>query len=211
MRQIEGRVRLDPELFLLFADRVGTFVFALSGGIAAVRRDMDLFGVIMLAFLPAVGGGTLRDLLLDVPVFWLADTWALLFALAGGLAAFFAASTIDAWKPLRWADAAGLSLFAVAGAAKALELGHNLVVIMLMGVITATFGGLLRDVVANREPLILKEDVYATAALFGVLVFALLSFAPATQGLAFIGGCVAAFLLRGAAIVLGWTLPKPKA
>ena len=201
---------MDPELFLLFADRAGTFVFALSGGIAAVRRDMDLFGVIMLAFLPAVGGGTLRDLLLDVPVFWLEDTWALLFALAGGLAAFFAASTIDAWKPLRWADAAGLALFAVAGAAKAAELGFNIVVMLLMGIITATFGGLLRDVVANREPLILKEDIYATAALLGGGAFALLSAVSETEPFAFLGGCLAAFALRGAAILFQWELPKPR-
>ncbi|MEO1658540.1 MAG: trimeric intracellular cation channel family protein [Pseudomonadota bacterium] len=197
-------------MFLLFADRVGTFVFALSGGIAAVRRDMDLFGVIMLAFLPAVGGGTLRDLLLDVPVFWLEDTWVLLFAVAGGLAAFFAASTIDAWKPLRWADAAGLALFAVAGAAKALELDHNLVVVTMMGVITATFGGLLRDVVANREPLILKEDIYATAALFGVVVYALLARSAGGDAIAFVAGCAAAFGLRGAAILFGLALPKPR-
>ncbi|MEM9809832.1 MAG: TRIC cation channel family protein, partial [Pseudomonadota bacterium] len=144
---------------------------------AAVRRDMDLFGVIMLAFLPAVGGGTLRDLLLDAPVFWLEDSWTLLFALVGGLAAFFAATAIDAWRPLRWADAAGLALFAVTGAAKALELGYNIAVVLLMGTITATFGGLLRDVVANREPLILKEDIYATAALFGALTYALLALA----------------------------------
>ncbi|MEM0929086.1 MAG: trimeric intracellular cation channel family protein [Pseudomonadota bacterium] len=201
---------MGPELFLLFADRVGTFVFALSGGVAAVRRDMDLFGVIMLAFLPAVGGGTLRDLLLDVPVFWLEDTWALLFVLAGGLAAFFAAAAIDAWKPLRWADAAGLALFAVAGAAKTAELGHNVVVVLLMGAITATFGGLLRDVVANREPLILKGEVYATAALFGAGLYAVLAHAPATEGAAFVTGCAGAFCLRGAAIVFGWTLPKPR-
>ncbi|MEM7739555.1 MAG: trimeric intracellular cation channel family protein [Pseudomonadota bacterium] len=194
----------------MFADRAGTLVFALSGGIAAVRKDMDLFGVVMLAFLPAVGGGTLRDLLLDEPVFWLADSWTLLFALAGGLAAFFAASAIDAWKPLRWADAAGLALFAASGAAKAHELGYNIVVVLMMGVITATFGGLLRDVVANREPLILKDDVYATAALFGAVVFVGLASVPGLEATAFLGACIAAFLLRGAAIIFDWALPKPR-
>lgn len=171
---------------------------------------MDLFGVVMLAFLPAVGGGTLRDLLLDEPVFWLADSWILLFAVAGGIAAFFAASAIDAWKPLRWADAAGLALFAVSGAAKTYELGHNTVVVLMMGLITATFGGLLRDVVANREPLILKEDIYATAALFGALVFVLLVSMPGLEAAAFFGACAAAFTLRGAAIIFGWALPKPR-
>ncbi|NNU15060.1 trimeric intracellular cation channel family protein [Parvularcula sp. ZS-1/3] len=201
---------MSPELLLLLADRAGTFVFALSGGVAAVRLRMDLFGVVMLSFLPAVGGGTLRDLLLDQPVFWLEDTVVLGFAAAGGLVAFFAASAVDAFKPLRWADAMGLALFAITGAAKAAELGYGLVVVLLMGTITATFGGLLRDVVANREPLIFKEDIYATAAMFGALIYAILVASPATQTLAFAGGCVAAFLLRGAAIIWKLELPKPR-
>lgn len=201
---------MTPELLLLIADRAGTFVFALSGGVAAVRLRMDLFGVVMLAFLPAVGGGTLRDLLLDQPVFWLADTAVLGFAAVGGLVAFFAANAVDAWKPLRWADAMGLALFAITGAAKASDLGYGMVVILLMGTMTATFGGLLRDVVANREPLIFKEDIYATAALFGALVYALLAQSPATEAMAFAGGCAAAFLLRGAAIVFRLSLPKPR-
>lgn len=202
---------VPPELLLLLADRAGTLVFALSGGVAAVRRGMDLFGVITLAFLPAVGGGTLRDLLLDQPVFWLEDTLVLGIAAGGGLVAFFAANSVDAFKPLRWADAAGLALFSVTGAAKAADLGYGLVIILLMGTITATFGGLLRDVVANREPLVLKEDIYATAALFGALVYALLAASPATETLAFAGGGLAAFTLRGAAIIWNLSLPKPRA
>ena len=79
---------MDVDILVL-ADRIGVFVFALSGGIAAVRKEMDIFGVIVLAFLPAVGGGTLRDILLDVPVFWLEDNISLMLAAAGGLAAFF--------------------------------------------------------------------------------------------------------------------------
>jgi uncharacterized membrane protein YeiH len=201
---------LSPELLLLFADRIGTFVFALSGGVAAVRRDMDLFGVITLAFLPAVGGGTLRDLLLDQPVFWLEDPAVLGIAAAGGVVAFLAATPVDNFKPLRWADAAGLALFAVTGAAKASELGYGAPVVLLMGTMTATFGGLLRDVVANREPLVLKEDIYATAALFGAAVYWGLSLSPATEALAFAGGFAAAFVLRGAAIVWKWSLPKPR-
>ncbi len=171
---------------------------------------MDLFGVLTLAFLPAAGGGTLRDLLLGQPVFWLEDVWVLGFAALGGLVAFFAASAVDAFKPLRWADAAGLALFTVTGAAKAADLGFGLPIILLMGVMTATFGGLLRDVVANREPLVLKEDIYATAALFGALVYALLRLSPATETLAFGGGLVAAFGLRGLAIHYRLSLPKPR-
>lgn len=202
---------MGPDLLILLAERGGTFVFALSGGVAAVRRDMDLFGVITLAFLPAVGGGTLRDMLLDQPVFWLEDTAILACAAGGGVVAFFAANAVDGFKPLRWADAMGLALFAVTGAAKAAELGHGLAVMLLMGTITATFGGLLRDVVANREPLVLKEDIYATAALLGALIYALLVGSPATEASAVLGGFVAAFVLRSAAILFGLSLPRPRA
>jgi len=110
---------MDLSLPLLLADRVGVFVFALSGGIAAARKEMDLFGVLVLAFLTAVGGGTLRDLILDVPVFWLDDTVSVGLCAAGGFVAFFLSKPLDAFRPLRWADAAGLALFSVAGAAKA--------------------------------------------------------------------------------------------
>ena len=201
---------MNPELVLLFADRIGVFVFALSGGIAAVRKDMDLFGVIVLAFLPAVGGGTLRDLILDAPVFWLADTISIWLAAAGGLAAFFFTKFIEDFRPLRWADAVGLALFAVTGAAKAAELGHGFIIILIMGVMTASAGGLIRDVVANRDPLLLKEDIYATAALLGALVYAALFFLGVDPRIAFFAGMAAAFILRALALIFNLSLPKAK-
>lgn len=196
------------ELFLVLGDRVGVFVFALSGGIAAVRKDMDLFGVVALAFLPAVGGGTLRDLILDVPVFWLADSVALGLAAAGGVAALFVHGWIETWKPLRWADALGLALFAATGAAKATALGHAAPVVWIMGVMTACAGGLLRDVVANRDPLLLKEDIYATAALLGAGTYTLVHELGAGSRAAFAFAAGAAFALRGLAIVFRLSLPR---
>ncbi|MGB6230495.1 MAG: TRIC cation channel family protein, partial [Litorimonas sp.] len=149
---------LDP-LSLDFAlgllDRIGVLVFAISGGIVAVRARMDLLGVLVLSFLPALGGGTLRDLILDAPVFWLTDPWSLFMVLLGATLSFLFASSVESFKPLRWADALGLSLFAVAGAAKTLDLGHSLTIAVIMGGVTASAGGLLRDVVADREPLLL--------------------------------------------------------
>ncbi len=199
---------MDPQVVLLVADRIGVFVFAISGGIVAVRKDMDLFGVIVLAFLPAIGGGTLRDLILDVPVFWLADGATLLLALAGGLAAFVLHRPLEAFRPLRWADAIGMALFAVTGAAKAAELGHGLSVVLIMGVMTASAGGLLRDVVANQEPLLLKQDIYATAALLGSLVYFLALASGLAEEVAFLAGLVAGFALRALAIIFGLSLPK---
>lgn len=201
---------MSPDLILLLADRIGVFVFALSGGIAAVRRDMDLFGVIVLAFLPAVGGGTLRDIILNQPVFWLDDTDYLGLAALGGLAAFFFTKFIEEFKPLRWADAVGMALFAVVGAQKAAMLEHNFVVVVIMGAMTASAGGLIRDVVANQDPLLLKEDIYATAALLGALVYAALWFYGVDPRIAFAAGFVAAFILRALAIVFGLKAPKAR-
>ncbi|MAI91005.1 trimeric intracellular cation channel family protein [Ponticaulis sp.] len=201
---------MSPELILLLADRIGVCVFALSGGIAAVRKDMDLFGVITLAFFPAVGGGTLRDILLDAPVFWLEDVMSLWCAIAGGLAAFFFTRFIEDFKPLRWADACGLALFAMTGAAKAAELGFGSMIIIIMGVMTATAGGVIRDLVANRESFLFQEDIYATAALLGAIVYAGLVYFGVGEGIAFACGFVAAFALRALAIVFNLKLPKPR-
>lgn len=201
---------MSQDLILIIAERLGVFVFALTGGIAAVRNDMDLFGCVVMAFLPAAGGGTLRDLILDVPVFWLEDGATLGLAALGGVTAFFLHKPVEAFKPLRWADAAGLALFAVAGAAKARELGHSDVVVLAMGVMTASAGGLIRDVVANRDPLLLKQDVYATAALLGAGVYAGAAHLGLGDEAALLAGFAAAFALRGLAIVFGLSLPRAK-
>lgn len=200
---------MSPELVLMLADRMGVFVFALSGGVVAVRKNMDLFGVIVLAFLPAIGGGTLRDLLLDQPVFWLNDTATLLLALLGGLVVFVFHKAIDAFRPLRWADAFGMALFAVTGAAKTLSLGYGLAIVLIMGTVTACAGGLLRDVVANEEPLLLNSgELYATAALLASLVYFGSSWAGLPELAAFGLALLAGFTLRGLAILRGWSLPK---
>jgi uncharacterized membrane protein YeiH len=199
---------MSPDLILTLFDRIGVFVFAISGGIVAVRKDMDLFGVIVLAFLPAIGGGTLRDLILDQPIFWLSDTPTLLLALAGGLTAYVFHRFLENFRPLRWADAFGMSLFAVTGAAKAMSLDHGLAVVLIMGALTASAGGLMRDVVANEEPLLLKKDIYATAALLGAGVYFGLAAWGLPESSAFIGGLAAAFTLRALAIVFKLSLPK---
>ena len=199
---------MTPDLLLLFADRIGVFVFAISGGIVAVRKQMDMFGVIVLAFLPAIGGGTLRDLILSQPVFWLEDTQTLGLAVAGGFTAFFFHRWLENFRPLRWADAFGMALFAVTGAAKAMSLGFGWPVVLIMGTMTASAGGLLRDVVANEEPLLLKKDIYATAALMGSLVYFLLQLSAVEETFAFGGGLLSAFMIRALAIIFKLSLPR---
>lgn len=202
---------MSPDLLAAFADRFGVFVFAISGGVLAVRKEMDLLGVVVLAFLPAIGGGTLRDLLLDQPVFWLSDTLTLVLAIAGGLTAFLFYRFVSQFRALRWPDAVGMSLFAVTGAAKAMSLGHGFMVVVIMGAITASAGGLLRDVIANEEPLVLKEgELYATCALAGSAVY----FGAVTLGVpeqaAFVAGMLTAFISRASGILFGIKLPRAK-
>lgn len=196
------------EVLLLLSDRIGVFVFALSGAIVAVRKNMDLFGVIVLAFLPAVGGGTIRDLILGAPVFWLSDHMSLYLAIAGGLCVFFFYKWIDGLKPLRWADAFGMAIFAVAGAAKSQQLGVGLPVILIMGVVTASFGGLMRDVVANEDPLLLKQDIYATAALVGAALYVGIPVLGFSELMSFSIAVIGAFVVRACAIIWGWSLPR---
>ncbi len=202
---------MGPEFLLMLADRIGVFVFAISGGVVAVRKEMDFLGVIVLAFLPAIGGGTLRDLLLDQPVFWLSDSITLILAMAGGVTAFFFYRYVSQFRALRWPDAAGMALFAIAGAAKAHALGHGFLVVVMMGTITASAGGLIRDVVANEEPLVLKEgELYATCAIAGSVVYFLLVQYGPSGTVAVAAGPATAFILRASAILFGLTLPRAK-
>lgn len=201
---------IDAEWLVRVLDLAGVFVFALSGGLAAVRQDMDLFGIIVVAFFPAIGGGTLRDLLLDQPVFWLSDRPALAVAALGGLAAFLASGFWSRLKSLVWIDAVGLSLFAMVGASKALELGHGFVITAIMGAITATAGGLIRDIVCSQRAMLLCEDIYATAALMGGAVFWLARHFGLDPSLALIAGALSVLMIRALAIGFDLDLPKPR-
>jgi len=193
--------------FIDVADYLGVFVFSVSGGLVAIRHNMDLFGILVISLFPAIGGGTLRDILLDVPVFWLTDPIVICIALAGGLAAV----VYKSWTSVRllvWADALGLALFAMLGTLKSFELEYGFLTSVMMGTITATAGGLIRDVVCGGPPLLLKEDIYATAALTGASIcYCLLHFEFSTvQSL--IAGFIAVFTIRGLAIKFRLSLPS---
>jgi len=196
--------------FLSALDAIGVFVFGLSGGLMAARQRFDILGVIVIAWLPAIGGGTLRDLLLDQTVFWLEDPMILWLPTLAGVAAFLAPRFWSRIRSLVWVDAAGLALFAVVGAAKAIELGHGLGVATLMGVITATAGGLLRDVVCNETPLLLRQDIYATAAIIGALGFGLAFQAGLPRSVALIIGAGLCFSIRAISLIFKLNLPRPK-
>ncbi|UWQ22886.1 trimeric intracellular cation channel family protein [Jannaschia sp. W003] len=194
-------------------DLLAVLVFAVTGALAAARAQLDPVGFAFMATLTAVGGGTARDLLLDRPVFWLAEPAPLVVAAGAAAAVFFLhhllASRI---ATLIWLDAVALSVAAAAGIAAADGQGAALWVQVTMGVVTGCVGGLVRDVVANEVPLVLRAgELYATAALAGGAA----AVAAREAGLAAPGPlavCVAVTLaLRAGAIRLGWRLPAFRA
>lgn len=189
---------------------IGLFVFAISGALTALRNDMDVFGVAMIAFVTGVGGGTIRDVLLgSFPVWWIAAPSAVFICLAGAAVATAAQPLIHSrLKTLIWADAMGLAVFSVLGAQAALAANAPAVIAIFMGAVTATFGGVVRDVLLNEPPLILKQDIYATAALIGAGVYVGLIAAGLSESPAALVAALATFAIRAAAIV--FNIPSPK-
>lgn len=158
-------------LFLLL-DLIGTFVFAISGAVAAKQRNLDLFGVVVMAFVVACGGGIVRDVCIGaVPPAGLSNWRYLVAAMVAALMTIVAYPQVRRMRhPVLFFDAIGLGLFAVSGAQKALAYGHNAEVAILLGVTTAVGGGTLRDVLLARVPVILQREIYASAALLGAAI-----------------------------------------
>jgi uncharacterized membrane protein YeiH len=198
---------MDQLLFWL--DLVGVAVFAVSGGLTAARKQLDLVGFLFVAAVTGIGGGTLRDLLLDRgPVFWVQQPFYLWVISVAAVLTFFVAPHVERrYAALLWADAVGLAVFSVLGAQTALSVGAGATVAVLMGTMTATFGGLIRDVVCTETPLILRKEIYATAAAAGAAVLVALEAvgAPAPVGAAL--GMAVAFATRATALVFGLSLP----
>ncbi|GHA20133.1 membrane protein [Arenicella chitinivorans] len=193
---------------VLILDLLGVFVFGLSGALAAARKEMDIFGYVVLALLPAIGGGTVRDLILNTSVFWIDQSiYILVAASAGVVVYFFSVRVGQRYNVLKWADALGLSLFCVMGAAKALTLTHDPVIAVTMGVVTAVVGGILRDVICNEIPLILKREIYAVAAFVGSAVYCMATAFSLSSLISMLLGGTCAFIVRALAIRHHWTLP----
>lgn len=197
----------------LALDYAAVGVFALTGALAASRQQLDIIGFFFLACLTAVGGGTVRDLILDrSPVFWVADPTNLAIACLAAFAVFFTAHFVESrLKLLIWLDAAALAIAVAAGVAVARSLDQSVPVVLVMGVLTGTLGGLLRDVVCNEVPLILKQgELYVTAAFAGAGA-ALLAAALVEAEIAPALACIATtFALRAGSLAFGWRLPVYK-
>ncbi|PLX85868.1 MAG: hypothetical protein C0618_09790 [Desulfuromonas sp.] len=194
-------------LYLL--DLLGTAAFAASGAWAGVRREMDLFGVMVLGMVTAIGGGTLRDILLhDMPPFCLKNETYLWLSTFISLLVFAGHRHLGRLQnPLLYCDAVGLGTFVVIGTGKALSFGLGPFGAVLMGVMTATAGGLVRDVLSNRIPLILNKEVYASACLVGAGLMVLLHRLGVVHELNLILSASCVILLRIFAIRKNWSLP----
>ncbi len=195
---------------LLYAmDLFGVAVFAITGSLAAGKKHMDLFGVVVLATVTAVGGGTLRDLVLGAsPVFWVDAPIYLLVAVATAIVTFFLVRFCGLpLKLLSVADAFGLAVFTVLGTQKALDMGISPGIAVVMGVMTGVFGGMIRDVLSGEIPLILRREIYATASLCGAIVFCVISVALQYQGLAALASVIVTLGLRLSAIKWKMSLP----
>lgn len=187
----------------------GVVVFAVSGALTAARKEMDILGFILIAAVTGLGGGTLRDMVLDSgPVLWVREPIYVLLCCGSAIVTFFAAPFLASrLKTLIWADAIGLSVFAVLGTQAAEAAGATPVIAAMMGVVTATFGGILRDVVCNEYPLVLEPEIYATAALAGSATYLGIA-ALGHPTVATIAGFTIAFVIRGSAIVFRIRLPR---
>lgn len=200
---------LSTATFLYALDLAGTFVFALSGGMAGVKHRLDLFGVLVLSFAAANTGGITRDLLIGaVPPGAVSDWHYLGISLLAGLLTFYFPSRIDRkWSPVLLFDAAGLALFAVAGASKALAHGLNPVMATLMGMLTGIGGGMARDVLLAQVPTVLRADLYAVAALAGATVVVTAAVLQLPSAPAAGAGAALCFALRVLAMRNRWQLP----
>lgn len=196
-------------------DLAAVAVFAAAGALAASRKQLDIFGFAVIATASGIGGGTLRDLLLGIhPVFWIKEPAYLWVCLGVATVAHFLTSSIaKRMLVLAWLDALGMAAYAIVGTEIALASGAHWTIAAAMGVLTASFGGIIRDILCNEIPMIFRREVYATAALAGSLAYLALAAAHLPRNLDILGGFVAAFGIRALAILWHWSIPpyRPRA
>jgi uncharacterized membrane protein YeiH len=189
-------------------DLAGIAVFALSGALLAARLGQTFVTMAFFALITGVGGGSVRDLLIDAPVFWVTDRWVAPLCLAVALLVWFTPTRWWEGRLLEWADAAGLAMFATIGTAKALAFGLPPVPAMLMGVITGCVGGIIRDVLAGQPSILMRPELYVTAAALSSGLCAAGLLAGLERLPVLLVASLAGFALRGAAIHWGLAIPS---
>lgn len=193
---------------ITFIDYSGTLVFAISGILVGVDQKFDLFGVFILGFVTAVGGGTLRDILIgSTPVGWMRNEIYIYIILSAVPLCYIAKKPISRLKKgLFLFDTIGIGLFTILGLQKTLAIGLSPLIAVMMGVVSAVFGGVIRDILAHRPPLIFREEIYAFACLAGANLFLLAQLFMSTN-LAMIISIIAVIVIRILAIKRGWSVP----
>ncbi len=196
---------------LFYAGLAGIAVFAISGALAAAEKELDILGFILFATVTGIGGGTVRDLILGVEVAWVASPIDLKVCVGAAALTYFAASQIiRRQRVLVWMDAMGLALFSVLGTAKAHHLGVDPLVAIAMGMITPTFGSVIRDILLDRAPVLLQPEIYVTAAITGSISYLICIYLFEQPDLSILIAVSCAFMVRAAAILFDLRLPKFK-
>ncbi len=205
MEPVELPFAISPILKML--DLAGIAVFAMSGALLAAERRQTLVTFLFFAVITGVGGGTVRDLLIGAPVFWIAQNAYLLICTAAALMVWISPARWWRGRALDWFDAAGLAAYATYGAAKGLAFGVAHLPALVMGVLTGCLGGIIRDVLAGEPSILMRPELYVTAAALSAALMVGLSLVGVPQPVAGLVAALAGFALRGAAIVRGWALP----
>jgi uncharacterized membrane protein YeiH len=202
---------IDPaSLFRLvhFFDVLAAIVFAVSGSLVASRKGLDVIAFMWFAVITGVGGGTVRDLILNVPVFWVQNPAYVSACLVTAVMMHFVAPLVESrFRTLLWFDAFGLALVTVAGTVKASDVGATALVAIVMGVVTGVVGGIIRDTLGHVPSVLLGHEVYVTASVLGACTYVGLHDLGVGRSAAMIAGFLVTFILRGLAITFGWSVP----
>lgn len=198
------------EQFNFAIEVLGTISFAMSGSFAAMQKRLDPFGVLIIAFVTSVGGGTVRDLLLDIPVFWMHDLLTCALILGTSIFAMIFKSIEKNFKVTLFIfDSFGLGLFTIIGVQKGLNADIHPFICIALGTITGCFGGIIRDILLNRIPLILRKEIYATACIVGGSAFLLMTkFIPLSYTFIQIFTIILIVAIRTLAVKYQWQIPK---
>jgi uncharacterized membrane protein YeiH len=203
--QFPSVLAIEP---LVLLDLTGLVVFAVTGALVASRKQMDIVSFALLATVTGIGGGTIRDLLLGRTVAWIADPLPVAVCIGVSIVVFFTAHIPESrYRVLLWLDALGMAAVAVRGADIAIDHGAGPMIAVLMGVITATFGGIIRDILGGEETLILRREIYVTAAFLAATGYIGLIGLGVSSQVAGPAGFLAGFALRGLALRYNWALP----
>lgn len=200
------------DVLIILFDYLGTFAFAVSGGLAAAEKKLDLFGALFLGFVTAIGGGTTRDMMIgNTPVSWLQDpAYFYIIVVAVSLTCLFTKTILRFSKALFFFDTIGISVFTIIGIQKGVHAGIHPPLAVMMGILTAVMGGIIRDVLCNEIPLIFHKEIYATACLAGGVLFVLFVFLNVPEPFTALIAAGVIFTIRSLSVRKGWELPRFK-